>query len=176
MGTVTQPLMLDHKRMEKAVVSVGSRVFTYLVRQRKLPAEPVHLTWGARRLFLCLYVKYSKIWNLLVPRLLAWHQGDRRGCSAGMGIPQGQATNGKGLSSMRAGLQGLLPSQARKWGGFPSLSCQSLAPTLNQSSSLKGSQSTQRPSHRWSLHHSPYCPKYWKFVSLLLEMCVITQG
>lgn len=168
MGTITQPLMLDQKRMEKSILSMGRQKSTNLVRQRKLPAQQMHLTWGAWQLFLCLYVKYSKIWNLLMPHLLAWHQGERRGCSFGTGIPQGQAAHDKGLSSMWAGLQELPPSQARKRADFPSLSCQSLAPTLNQSSSIRVSQSTQRPLQGWSLHHPHYCPKYWKFVNLLI--------
>lgn len=43
----------------------------------------------------------------------------RRGFSSAQGIPQGQASTGKGLSWRWAGLQMLLSSQARKGGGFP---------------------------------------------------------
>lgn len=137
----------------------SSQVSSYLLRERKRAAESVHLTWGAWQLCVCSRVKYSKIWNLLMPHLLTQHQGQRRGCSFSPGIPQGQAANSKGLSSRWAGLQVLLSSQDRKGGGFPSFSCQSLAPAPDQSSSLKVSQNTQRPSQKWSFQHSQCGPK-----------------
>lgn len=65
-------------------------------------------------------------------------------------------------------LQVLPSSQARKRECFSLLSCQSPALTQNQSGSLKMYQSTWSPSQGWSFHHPQQCPKYWKFVNLVI--------